>query len=574
MSMEFKILKNLTETYVRREVTEFLSREGNNALTEQVLKDIIKVKLGDGLNLNEEDCERAYNIINKTISVVQKPSVSLNNKTEEWLDDFKKENSDNLFYYWSRYKKNVLEDKLKPRILHELDKTTDRIIDFCGNPKLKDEPQMIKGLVMGHVQSGKTANYTGVVTKAADVGFKCIVILTTSNEALRRQTQDRLNKEFIGRCAVTETNFDNLTNTGQNTRYPFSVTTINNDFSRPALSSPQNLNAITEPYVFVCKKNKNILDNFIDWLTIDGTNVKLQSSLLIIDDEADYASVNTNRDDRDPTKINECIRRILSCFHRCSYVGYTATPFANIFIEPESDEEMESHDLFPSNFIEYIQPPDNYMGLEQMVKYKEGSVQTSNLLHFIEDWEGCLPKVTHKRDSEVNALPESLNLAIRCFLINQGILNQNKQTDKHHTMMINVSRFTDVNDKIVDKVDHYFNTLKNSIKLTNPEQFLNSNDENIQDIKNTLEMKYSNLELDENEIFSYIKKSIDDIEIHSVFGRNNYSRYDDPQFRGKGLKCIKIGGDILSRGLTLEGLSISYYYRKAGAKDTLMQMGR
>ena len=237
---------------------------------------------------------------------------------------------------------------------------------------------------------------------------------------------------------------------------------------------------------------------------------------------------------------------------------------------------MEKHDLFPSNFIEYIEPPQNYLGLKQMVEYQKLN-ETQEMLHFITDWEGYLPYVSHKKTSTVNGLPKSLENAIRCFLINQGILNSKDQKNRHHTMMINVSKFIDINEIVADNVFDYFEKLKNSINLTVTENFLKTDHKNIVALKETINEKYPNISLNEKakiQIFRSLKESIDDIQIQSVFGKNKYDRYDAQEFKDKGLKCIKIGGDILSRGLTLEGLSVSYYYRKAGTKDTLMQMGR
>ena len=162
----FETLKDLTETFIKQDVVNFLDEQGNNALTEYALREIIKKFNELNFDLDQEDFDRSYNIINKQISVVQKPSQSLKNGTVKWLDEYKKNNKDQTFHYWTRYKERVLETKLKPRIIYELDKTTDKIIDYCGNPALQESPLIIKGLVMGQVQSGKTGNYTGVIAKA------------------------------------------------------------------------------------------------------------------------------------------------------------------------------------------------------------------------------------------------------------------------------------------------------------------------------------------------------------------------------------------------------------------------
>ena len=141
MSMSFETLKDLTETFIKQDVVKFLDEQGNNALTEYALREIIRKKFNElNFDLDQEDFDRSYNIINKQISVVQKPSQSLKNGTVKWLDEYKKNNKDQTFHYWTRYKERVLETKLKPRIVYELDKTTDKIIDYCGNPALQEQP--------------------------------------------------------------------------------------------------------------------------------------------------------------------------------------------------------------------------------------------------------------------------------------------------------------------------------------------------------------------------------------------------------------------------------------------------
>ena len=148
-----------------------------------------------------------------------------------------------------------------------------------------------------------------------------------------------------------------------------------------------------------------------------GNNEKLKSSLLLLMMKP-LCDINTNRPEKDPTKINELIRQILNCFHRRSYVGYTATPFANIFIEPEDEESMEKHDLFPSNFIEYIEPPQNYLGLKQMVEYQKLN-ETQECFILLQTGKVIYHMSLIKMFSTVNGLPKSLENAIRCFLINQ-----------------------------------------------------------------------------------------------------------------------------------------------------------
>ena len=120
--------------------------------------------------------------------------------------------------------------------------------------------------------------------------------------------------------------------------------------------------------VFVIKKNKSILNNLIRWLKSNNADTRgvISKSLLLSDDEADNASVNTNDPEKDPTAINKAIRELLKLFRQSSYLGITATPYANIFINPDNEDEMRGDDLFPRDFIYALSPPTNYIGAEDI----------------------------------------------------------------------------------------------------------------------------------------------------------------------------------------------------------------
>ena len=203
------------------------------------------------------------------------------------------------------------------------------------------------------------------------------------------------------------------------------------------------LEALKEPVVLILKKNKSTMENLYHWLLEHNRNNLRDNSMLLIDDEADHASINTNKDDKGPTTINRAIRDILSIFSRSSFVGYTATPFANIFIDPENEDEMRNgelyKDLFPRDFIMSLEPPDNYVGPQRI--FTENS--DLDCVRLIDDNEDVLP-IKHKIEFVPVSLPSSLNRAIECFILAKAIRLLRLQGNKHYSMMVNASRFTHV----------------------------------------------------------------------------------------------------------------------------------
>ena len=222
-------------------------------------------------------------------------------------------------------------------MIRSLDSITDQILDHLENPH-KAGKWSRKGMVVGHVQSGKTGNYTGLINKAADSGYKVIIVLGGMLNLLRNQTQLRLDAGFVGRDSKEKT----TVGVGQFSweRLPAYFTTSEQDF-RKAIANQigVGISDLREPVLLVVKKNKTTLDNLIDWLKHNNPHNLKDQPLLLIDDEADLGSINTSAEGDEATAINRKIRELLHLFDRSSYVGYTATPFANIFIDPETESE-------------------------------------------------------------------------------------------------------------------------------------------------------------------------------------------------------------------------------------------
>src|SRR5688500_17293780 len=320
---------------------------------------------------------------------------------------------------------------------------------------------------MGDVQSGKTASYTGLCCKAADAGYRLIILLTGTLESLRRQTQERLDTGFIG---LDSSGF--LSTRRQNrsvgvglidrTRTGVVFTSRVRDFSTAIVNQLNfRLESFHEPILLVVKKNKRVMQNLHNWIRDFnvGADGYVSVPLLVVDDEADNASINTRSPDQEPTAINEQIRTLLALFHRSSYVGFTATPFANIFIDPETETELLGNDLFPRDYIYALDPPTNYIGPVQVF----GGEGTNSSLRSIEDAETIFP-YGHKASLIVGELPSSLHRALDAFVLANAVRDLRAEGATHRSMLVNVSRFTDVQMQVAALLEQHLRHLQGDVR--------------------------------------------------------------------------------------------------------------
>jgi len=478
-------------------------------------------------------------------------------------------------FYWRRYQINLRKQGLPPKVVLSLDKVTDEILDLSGNPATNNGwPR--RGLVMGDVQSGKTSNYTGLICKASDAGYRLIILLTGTLESLRRQTQERLDAGFVGldSSGIVNRNrmrreigvglIDGTRAAGvfTSTRQDFRATTINQLGFR--------LDAFNEPVLLVVKKNKRILENLAEWLknyNADG-NGQISLPMMLIDDEADNASVNTAPEKI--TAINGAIRSLLKIFPRSTYVGFTATPFANVFIHPETTDEMCGDDLFPRDFVYALDPPTNYFGAAKIF----GEDASVDCLRTINDAEPCFPR-GHRSTHEIDALPDSLLNAIRAFMIANAIMDLRADVTKHRSMLVNVSHFTDVQDQIKEQIDGLVRQMQEDVRNYSglpPEVALRNR--TIRELRDLFDDEYSGAGFTWQDIQRVMATAILPIIVRSVNQKSGAASLSYAEYAQDGLRVIAVGGNSLARGLTLEGLCISYFYRSTAMYDTLLQMGR
>jgi len=501
--------------------------------------------------------------------------------------------------FWSRYRSYLQDEKnFAPDTLNKLDRLTDRILDSLFDPTANIEIDK-KGLVVGQVQSGKTSNYTGLICKAADAGFELIIVLAGIHNNLRSQTQLRLDEGFLG-FDTQHTRAFNQNNirigVGRINRasvaHSLTSSLDNGDFTQGAANSSGFNFDTNEPIIAVVKKNPHVLRRLHQWLSAqavqeeNGQRKIRNKSLLLIDDEADNASINISNDPEQRSTINRWITQIIGLFGKSGYVGYTATPFANIFIPIEEDN------LFPRDFIINIPAPSNYIGPErvfgfQLLEDGEESMTVLPIVNRIDDYTTFIPDRHRQHDQLPTSIPDSLRRAIRCFILTCAIRRLRGQTNVHNSMLFHVSRFQRWQDHITELVQNQFDFYRMGINQNDPEiieLFRQTFEEDSEGYRSYVTVSNQILnsplrDIDTNirvhsweEVLSHLNDAASRIEVRAIHGgsRDALDYYDHRD----GLSVIAVGGNKLSRGLTLEGLSVSYYLRSSRMYDTLMQMGR
>lgn len=532
------------------------------------------------LPVTDKEFENIKKRLRETVVVTMDTGICLSdpgNEHQSWLPARRAEVD---FYYWDRYKKYLEEVKYwNPRVTSKLGQVSDEILDQCGDPQSADFH--IRGLVLGDVQSGKTANYTALVNKAADVGYELIIVLAGIPELLRQQTQKRLDREFCGRPSnpYLDPTIKKYAPVGvgrygdKKTIAPF--TSEANDFDAGALRNHHSaLDSVNCPILLVVKKNKTILNNLFKWLKSNNalnSNEEISKSLFLIDDEADNASVNTNDADSDPTAINDAVRQLFKLFSKSTYLAVTATPFANIFIDPSIND-----DLFPADFIYALEAPTNYIGAERIFSDngdKQGmlvKIDVSELLKFFPD--------KHNKYLEVNYVPFDMYEAANYFLMVNAIRDYRGDITEHRSMMIHVSRFINVQNQISDIMNAWLDQVKSDLrnysKLSDRQSDEITSIHKLHEVWNKFDLERTSGATWEEILKKYLYKAVAPIDVRAVNGSTGSSSLDYDNHKKDGFRVMAIGGNTLSRGLTLEGLMVTYFYRNTNMYDTLMQMGR
>lgn len=495
-----------------------------------------------------------------------------------WLQDAK---IDELIepYYWDRYRQLLVQKGLPPSVVRATDEVTDKILDRLGNPRDMSTWSR-RGMVVGHVQSGKTANYTGLVCKAADAGYRLIIVIAGIHNNLRNQTQSRIDEGFIGRdtarlASANKGKKQKIIGVGNfdQRHFPVSLTTSIRDFNKgTATTNTSQISSYNVPVILVIKKNASTLKNLIEWLrehSVSAGSEMVEQPMLLIDDEADNASINIKHGKEEVARINGQIRDLLGVFRRSCYVGYTATPFANIFIDPDREDEVFKQDLFPRHFIIGLDAPTNYFGARKVfVENREQHIRD------IADNDECLP-IGHPIDHQLDELPPSLIDAVRAFIVARAIRNIRGQQGQHASMLVNASRFTGIQGKLRNRLVDVVECIRAAVTVDAGKGKAALRNPEIAALHGVWEREYSQAGTPS---WEQIQARLHEVLAAAQIIEVNASKRSSPlnyEEKGEyGLTVIAVGGFSLSRGLTLEGLTVSYFLRNSLMYDTLMQMGR
>ena len=518
--------------------------------------------------------------------------------SEEWFADCEDDSN------WIRYV-DLLDRKDWPESsIQNIDSTTRKILNFIFNPQSTSVSSKY-GLVVGHVQSGKTANFTGLLARAADSGYNLFIVLAGLHNNLRLQTQIRLERELMGNSQHPN---GHHVNPPQN--YDWNkLTTQDDDFI--GLPSYGGLTGVGNRSIAVIKKNKAPLTKIRDLLNDIPPERRSKMNVMIIDDESDHATINTmiprsndeqeqeeldewyddieeefeEEEIQDATTINTRLREIIGLFPRCAYIGYTATPFANVLIDPVDEHEHLGKTLYPRDFILALPKPDEHMGLDEFFPDSFEMDQTHSRqvkiipdreaddLRVLEDMENIDPEDQQNMITSHDDIPESLSTAVIDYLLIGAAKITRGMENFHHSMLVHI-KHTDKNQspiwrRLKSLVRHFDTTLANSYSRQHQalkDRFMNRWNEEFQSHPDTNE---SWVEI-WPQLQNFLTKGYDVMKI------NSYSEHDmnfDSR-ANQGLCVIAVGGNRLSRGLTIEGLSCSYFVRETKMYDTLTQMGR
>jgi hypothetical protein len=564
------------------------------------------------------------NAFDERIPVARSGGVIISDEFEPW---YAKTRTERPGIYWDHYSQYLLSTRGWPATaVAGLDEMTTAVVERLSDPTRTDAKQT-KGLVVGYVQSGKTANFTGVAAKAIDVGYRLVIVLTGTIEILREQTQRRMDMELVGRENIlrgldpndpevakeldyqqdpewAENRFvthgdalevegvvriDRVTThrRGEYKRLPQGLSNIR--FEKHTASKPLNDQANlfhVAANLAIIKKNKSPLEKLIKDLKPLGSMLD-EIPVLIIDDESDQASVDTTNPanwnansaaTRDRKRINKLITELVGMFKRAQYVGYTATPFANVFIDPDDER-----DLFPSDFVLSLERPADYMGVKEFHDVGKSweddeprTVTTSNELAFVRSLVGDPIQTPDLREVE---LQQSIDSWVLSGAVKKFREDRASQRFKHHTMLVHEHTSQASHSDTADDLRRLWSRsgFTTSAGLVRLEKLY---EQDYLPVMLARAEEGSPVPSSFAELKPFIGRAIAQMEaggdpVLIVNSNADVKKHQETlDFEAKSVWRILVGGAQLSRGFTVEGLTVSYFRRRAGQADTLMQAGR
>lgn len=451
--------------------------------------------------------------------------------------------------HWSALRQVFIDEGWDAERLESVDASSSKVV--AHTPQPGSSSFRSRGLVVGYVQSGKTTNFTAVAAKMVDVDYKFILVLSGIHNGLRRQTQERLEQQ--------------LTQGNKSTHW-MKLTDLERDFHKPTQSHSALFGNKNQVVLAAVKKNAAVLRRLLRWLdTQTGKQALRNAPVLVIDDEADQASVATS-------SINPLITRILDLMPKHTYIGYTATPFANVFIDPSDDQN-----LYPRDFILNLPKPDGYFGPEEVFgkdSFADDDTATDghDMVRRIPDGDVQLLRPGYKDSAEdfEPTITKDVEAALRWFWMATAARRARGQTDKHSTMLIHTSVKTAVHASYEDPLKREVKAHAKLLRKGDPGLLREMKDQWESECARVDAADWGRTQNTFSEILEFLPAVLDDCQVF-IDNSQSESRID---YSGDPVVAVAVGGNTLSRGLTLEGLVVSLFVRGARQYDTLLQMGR
>lgn len=447
---------------------------------------------------------------------------------------------------WLRFRERMIESG-KGSLLPDLDALSTQVLALCADPSRGGLRR--KGLVIGNVQSGKTANYTSVIAKAVDAGYRMIIVLAGIHNNLRKQTQERLDDDL----------FDSAW---------FTLTTSDADFGHMT-SPPDAIMSGDVTMVAVVKKHATRLRRLSDWFASAPLPLRRNCATLLLDDEADQATPSSAAAVDAASAINREVRRLWKAIPTGTYLAYTATPFANIFMNPDDDE-----DLFPSDFIKTIPTGEDYFGAERIfgkagVSDEDASSKGLDVVRDVPDTDVATlkpPSNSEARSAFQAELPDTLRDAVTWFVLATAIRRARGQR-QHSSMLVHVTHYAGPHFSFQEVIKEFVESLSAQHEDGNLTTFRQAWDSEAYRAEEVRTVSMPSWEV----VTDQLGDVLQDLEVIVDNGKSD----DRLDYSGPNpATVIAVGGGTLSRGLTLEGLVVSYFTRTSNTYDTLMQMGR
>lgn len=503
------------------------------------------------LGLPEEDVGEGVEMIRRRIKAISNreiPRTMTAEGRESWYlgPDLEHDR------FWPALRRHLVEQDWDDDSLVDLDDASTKVVSMLDHPRTGEFET--KGMVLGYVQSGKTTNFTSVIAKAADAGYRLFVVLSGIHDGLRQQTQERLEAQLIARTPESW----------------ITLTPVEHDFEPDV-----NVNAFLtgdKKVLCVVKKNSSRLRHLKEWLQGAQPSVLRNCPTLIVDDEADQASINTARDQNSPSTINGRIRDVLDSLPKVAYVGYTATPFANVLIDPGV-----SRDLYPRDFIVDLPRPREYVGPETIFgrepllhdEVDDEATEGLDMIRIVPEEElGELRPARRDVSDFAPAATPTLVAAIRYFLLSTAARRVRGRGNPHATMLVHTTMRVLIHEEFREIIRTQVGAIRSRLEA--------GDEELLGELREQWEGETERVPAGSLPVvaFDELRGQLEAVVTNVEVIVDNSRSEDRLRYGSEPVTAIAVGGNTLSRGLTLEGLCVSFFVRTTNAYDTLLQMGR